>query len=186
MLFTLTCLSAVFMNRPPPPRTPTRTQTFHWHKPTGQGLTLRLWSVRCVHLHAVASYGWPGGAGEVSEGRAALTAPPELQGLVVVLREDGPPAAAWPGVTDEIRCICQRRKDKRFLLWFDLRTGFEGTAENFSQCEKHVNADEEFDLKLKYYIKPLKYFFIAKNYLRNSNRKKIHITIVKMPQCAKP
>lgn len=59
-----------------------------------QSLTLRLGSVNHVHLHAISSDARPGGVGEVSDGRPALTASPELQGLVVVLREDGPPAAA--------------------------------------------------------------------------------------------
>lgn len=52
-----------------------------------------------------------------------------------------PPCCGLTGFTDEVRCIFQRLKDKRFLLRFDLKTGFVWTAENFFQCKKIVNAD---------------------------------------------
>lgn len=48
-----------------------------------------------VHLHAIASYAGSGGAREVFDGRSSLRASPKLSGPVVVLRDDGSPAAAW-------------------------------------------------------------------------------------------
>ena len=51
--------------------------------------------IRTVCLHAVASYARPGRVREVSDGGSALLASPKLHGPVVVLRDDGSPAATW-------------------------------------------------------------------------------------------
>lgn len=56
-------------------------------------LTLGVFCVRTVALYAIASYARPGRAGKVSDGGSALPASPKLHGPVVVLRDDGSPAA---------------------------------------------------------------------------------------------
>ena len=58
-------------------------------------LTLCFLCICSVSLHPVASYARPCRAREVSNCGSALPAPSKLHGPVVVLRDDGSPAATW-------------------------------------------------------------------------------------------
>lgn len=74
-------------------QTQTRTQVRLYSSVLSVHTILLTLCVRAVSLHAVASYARPGRAREVSDGGSALPASPKLHGPVVVLRDDGSPAA---------------------------------------------------------------------------------------------